>query len=254
MVTDTIINAIATGKLNSQNVSFFDIKRLSSRNHDRWNELGRGRAILSLTEQLDQYLYSYGRMTEGQWSTFLKGMTLPDDKPVYITDYGCGQGLATALLFDQFKSALRAKTSTITLIEPSEVALARANSIASIYCSHAEVNTINKALDDLSQNELKSSSDATNIHIFSNVLDIDGFDTAVVFNKIFSTSGCYIVLAVSHNRDFHGGAERIKKLDEAIRDSKHSKWLKIQKSKISEFDCPNQMPAISWELRVQVIS
>jgi hypothetical protein len=253
-MSDTIINAIRTGQINANNINFSNIKQLSARNYDLWNQLGRGRAILSSIEQLDQYLYSYGRMTQEQWDTFLAGMELPNDRAVRITDYGCGQGLATALLFDKFGLSLRFKTSKITLIEPSLLALTRSKSIASIYCPHVDVQLINKELDDLIQNDLQSCPDSTNVHIFSNVLDIDGFDTTDVFNKIFNTAGQHIILAVSHNRNFHGGSERIRILDKSLHDPKHSKWLQVQKSIINEFNCPNGMPMISWELRLEVLT
>ncbi len=255
MVSDRIINAINAGELNTSNVSFSAIKDYGhDSGHDMWGELGRGRAILSSIDQLDQYLYSYGGMIQGQWDTFLAGIELPlDDKAVCITDYGCGQGLATALLFDNVGPALCSKTSKITLIEPSLLALTRAKSIVSIYCPHLEVQTINKKLDDLIQNDLQNCSDATNVHIFSNILDIEGFDTVAVFDKMFKTAGQHIILGVSHDRDFDGGSERIRKLDKWVQNPKHSKWLQIQKSNINEFDCPNQKPAISWELRLEVV-
>jgi SAM-dependent methyltransferase len=253
-VSDSVINAIEAGELNPGNISFAEIRRLASRDSGCWDDLGRGRAILGSIDHLDQYLYSYGPLTQGQWSIFLSelDLELPEDTDVRIVDYGCGQGLATALLFDNYGLSLRTQTSQVVLVEPSALALKRAGSVLGTYCEHANIHPVNKKLDDLEKKDLKVSSASTNLHIFSNVLDINGFDRVAVFNRIFKTPGKHIILAVSHNRDHHGGSARIRTLDEAVRDPKYSKWLRIKTSNISEFDCPNGMPAISWELKLEV--
>jgi len=67
-------------------------------------------------------------MTKAQWRTLLGELSLIPE-PTEIIDYGCGQGLATALLFDQFGDDFIRSVRKVVLIEPSEVALRRAGAI-----------------------------------------------------------------------------------------------------------------------------
>jgi hypothetical protein len=194
-------------------------------------------------------------MTKSQWGTFLSGLSLPSDKGLHLVDYGCGQGLATALLFDNYNCVddLRWTVSGIVLVEPSKVALERARAVVECYCPSADLSCVNKKLDEVLEMDLQLSQNCTNLHLFSNVLDIKGFDRAAIFKKIFATAGHHIVFAVSHNRDHNGGSARIRTLADAISDEKYAQWLSVEKSKINEFDCSNGMPAISWELRLKVL-
>lgn len=155
-MADAILSAIQTRQLNTDNISFDEIKRIAARDNDCWNQLGRGRAILTSTDELDQYLYSYGPMTKGQWNTFLGSASLPDDRNFRIVAYGCGQGLAASLVFDGFETALRAQTRQVVLIEPSVVALARARAVVSTYCPDATIHAVNEKLDDIKPEELVS--------------------------------------------------------------------------------------------------
>jgi hypothetical protein len=85
------------------------------------------------------------------------------------------------------------------------------------------------------------------------VLDIEGFQHFDLFTKMLKARGHHSVLAVSHNRDFFGGAGRLKELEKAISDKKHSSWFALKASRIDEFICGNGQPAISWELHVEVL-
>jgi len=252
---DVIRGAINEGEINAENISFSKLKQTAGRNLGHWEELGRGREILSSVEHLDQYLYSYGPMTESQWNTFLakEDVSIPGDRKLTVTDYGCGQGLAIALVFDGFSRAMRDAVRHVVLIEPSEVALSRAMSVAKTYVPRSKVYVINKKLDDARKEELRHLPGDTNIHVFSNVLDIEGINQWLVFNKILDTRGRHIVLAVSHDRNFHGGSDRIRTLASEVSDKSMASRLKVERSVISEFKCQNGMPAISWYLRFEVI-
>lgn len=252
---DVIRSAIKDGEINPGNISFSKLKQTAGRDLGYWEELGRGREILSSVDHLDQYLYSYGPMTESQWNTFLakEEVSIPGDRKLTVTDYGSGQGLAMALVFDGFPIAMRDAVRHVVLIEPSGVALARAVSVVKTYVPKSEVYGINKKLDDAEKVELRHFPGDTNVHVFSNVLDIEGINRWLVFNKILDTRGRHIVLAVSHNRNFHGGSDRIRTLASEVSDKRLASRLKVESSIISEFNCQNGMPAISWYLRFEVI-
>ena len=198
-MVDAIVDAIRMGEINAGNISFTLLRNVAGRDCGCWDELGRGRAILRSTEQLDQYLYSYGPMTESQWDQFLSDLTMPAER-IRIVDYGCGQGLASALLFDNFGPELVERVGTVVLIEPSSVALTRAKAVLECYCENCRILDVNKDLDGLTPEELSSNGEPISLHLFSNVLDIEGFHHFQLFTKMFQTKGRHSVLAVSHDR------------------------------------------------------
>ena len=57
-----------------------------------------------------------------------------------------------------------------------------------------------------------------------------------------------MILAVSHNRDFAGGAGRLRAIKEEMEKEKHSSWVKFDSSEIDEFTCGEggKFSAISW--------
>lgn len=250
-MTDAVIEAITTGTIHSGNISFDRLKALAARDHDRWHELGRGRAILSSLEQLDQYLYSYGPMTKSQWRLFLSDVTIPPGR-LRIVDYGCGQGLACALLFDHFGNDVIERIDEAVLIEPSTIALARAKSILQCYLESSRVIDLSKKLDDLLIEHLEPLSNVSTIHLMSNVLDINGFDYGSLFSKIFNTKGRHSVLAVSHDRNFHGGSDRFHDIERQISNPRWRGELLISTSEINKYKCSNGQPAISWQLHLEI--
>lgn len=253
-MSDVLLEAIRAGRIHAGNISFEEIRSIAGRDCGCWEELGRGRNILTTHDQLDQYLHSYGPMIKCQWGQFLQKVTIPNtNMAVRILDYGCGQGLACTLLFDNLGRDFLKRVQSIVLVEPSGVALKRATGVLGCYLGTRPLLAIQKKLDELTPRELGSVEGVENIHVFSNVLDIEGFQRFELFTKILNIKGRHCVLAVSHNRDFYGGAARIKELAVAIDISAETNrsWFKLSTSRIDEFICKGK-PAISWELRVEV--
>jgi SAM-dependent methyltransferase len=250
-MTDIVIDTVRSGEIDAANISFDKLRAIAGRQLGIHGQLGYGRSILSTHEQPDQYLHSYGPMIRSQWHQLLQKTTIPKGK-VQILDYGCGQGLATALLIDNLGREFLKRVESVVLIEPSAVAIARAGAVLGCYCGKRPVISLQKLLDDLSPKDLKPLEGANNIHLLSNVLDIESFQHFDLFTKMFQAKGQHSVLAVSHNRNFHGGSGRFRELEKNLGDRKHSAWFSIGASRIDEFSCDNGMPAISWELHVGV--
>ena len=252
--SDILLEAIQSGEITAGNISFDKLRSVAGRDRGCWDQLDRGRKILVSHDELDQYLKSYGPMTKSQWHHFLQNVAIPEG-PVRVFDYGCGQGLATALLLDNLGGEFTNRVESVVLVEPSAVALDRASAVVRCYCGERPVVPINKSLDDLSPKDLKSVERVNNVHLLSNVLDIKEFDHFDLFTKMFLTKGRHSVLAVSHNRRFLGGTGRFRELEKAVGDERHRTWFSVKASRIDEFTCANgkPKPAISWELHVEVL-
>lgn len=193
-------------------------------------------------------------MTRDQWSHILSGLEFISE-PIEIFDYGCGQGLATALLLDAFGSDFIKSVRRFVLIEPSEPALKRAKIITDCYLAERiESVAINKKLEELTTQDLSGTSDILCIHIFSNVLDIEGYDHFELLEKIFTRVGRHCILAVSHDRDFIGGSARFTELESEILKPEYQNWFTVQQSEIWTFDCRRGKRALAWIMDAEVIS
>ena len=190
-------------------------------------------------------------MIESQWSEFSLQVS-GNGARFRLVDHGCGQGLAGLLLFDRFGEALVRNIAQIVLVEPSKVALIRAEAIYRCIAPQSPIVCVNSDFDDLSPDDLRSDASFESVHLFSNVLDVDGFDQFALFNKALS-DGRHTFLVVSHDRNGYGGSDRILKLKCEIEDPKYH-WLTVIKSEVARFKCsnPSQSDAISWLLQLDV--
>ena len=141
--------------------------------------LNRGIDILDSEPQLNAYLYAFGKMHKAKLNYAFEHLpeTFFDIPEINIIDYGCGQAVATLCYADFLrKNGYAQKVKTITLIEPSEICLKRAALHASVFFADAEIITINKEFDDLTQDDIVCSEETPTLHILSNVLDMTSFD------------------------------------------------------------------------------
>ncbi|NJC06696.1 SAM-dependent methyltransferase [Sphingomonas kaistensis] len=226
-------------------ISFTWMRGAFKRDHDIKESLDWGKAILSDVDQLDQYLYTYGKMVCSQWQEFTANLTFKPE-PLRVVDYGCGQGLAGILLSDKFGSEFRKSVKEVLLVEPSPEALIRAEAVYQNLFSKAEITCLSKKLGDLEKSDFEAS-DSKTLHLFSNILDITGFELGALFSALL-TEGEHIVLAVSHNREFAGGAGRLRGIKDELDKAKYRSWIDVKESDIREFTCGDggKFPAIGW--------
>ena len=219
-MADQVIEDINNGTLTAENLSHETLRKNYKRQiyEDGRDVLGRGRGVLDDTDHLDQYLHSYGRMANQQWEgpldiTMIEGETT-------VIDYGCGQGLSFLNAICRWQLEDDEKTwqdyiKSIVLIEPSQIALNRAEAIAKLKFPDANIYTITKKLEELGNEDLAFDANKIMIHIFSQVLDIplaDGFDLLDFFETITSTVGAHYIHVVSHEVDSINSQRNILKL------------------------------------------
>lgn len=237
--------AIAAIQSRPAPIHFHWLRETFKRDHDLKGSLDYGRAILDDVDQLDQYLYTYGKMIQSQWETLL-GSQKADDEPIRIIDYGCGQGLAGLIISDCLGEIFNRTVKEVILIEPSEVALVRAEAVYRSLFTKAKIVCRNKKLDDI-ESDYFCESEMRTLHLFSNILDIPRFNISHVFNSVL-TNGDHTILAVSHNRAFAGGAARVRGIQKEIEKTKYREWVTVRSSSLDEFECGDggKFAAISW--------
>lgn len=156
-----------------------------------YKKLNRGIKILETSKELNQYLLSYGNMHSAKMEfaceKLFKEVKI-DKHKIQIIDYACGQGVASVVLLNNLEKLKFPidKVNKITLIEPGHIALNRAN-----YFLHnsSKTTTINKKLDEIIIEDLKTDSKAVKFHLFSNILDMgdEEFNIKDIANKIIKS-------------------------------------------------------------------
>lgn len=248
---DRLEQAFASNVIHPSNVSFDYLRCIIGTDCGIHRQLGRGRSVLTSSEQLDQYWYSYAPMIRSQWRWVLPQIQL-DLSKVEIIDYGCGQGMASCLFLEHFEEARFDPGLRVTLIEPSALALTRAHRIMQAYAPQAEVISVNSHFQDLASDQLLCDPDRVKIHLFSNVLDIAGYDHFELVNEILQHPGKHIFLAVSHNRNFEGGASRLKEIYNGALALEPSDGVKLTDHSWETFTCSNGAPAVFMGLSLEV--
>lgn len=161
-------------------IAFDFVQKLPSELCDELHDsLNRGIDILDSEPLLQMYIYSFGMMHNAKLQYAFNNVQKPviNYEEVEIVDYGCGQGLASICYHDFIiEHNCDQRVRRITLIEPSEMALSRAELLCSRFYPDAEIIAINKQFDDLTNDDLILSSDIPTIHLLSNILDVESYD------------------------------------------------------------------------------
>lgn len=116
-----------------------------------------------------------------------------EGRDIEIFDWGCGQALATCALIDYLiEKNINLNVLSITLIEPSTVALQRGRSLVrrmfqNDSSTDSVLKLVNKYMDNLTCTDLVSEPDSIKIHLFSNIVDVEGFDLRQLYQLIVSS-------------------------------------------------------------------
>ncbi|MBQ0139197.1 MAG: hypothetical protein KBT36_07870 [Kurthia sp.] len=254
-MNDVVINAIQQKIMTPESLTFSSLRKLAGQDMNAQSSLNRGRAIIDCPTLLNQYLYSYGLMVQRQWNhvvpNIVEMLSDNNDQEIHLYDYGCGQGLATLLLIEN-TLGLQEEITQITLIEPSEIALTRAQGIFECKLPHLNIQTFAKELDDVEENHLNINTDNMNVHIFSNILDIEGFDQFKLFNKILATGGTHYLIAVSNDRNCYGGTARLESLYKALLNIEQDESLIISHTKFEHFSDEKNMNHVYFCLKIEI--
>jgi len=163
-------------------------------------ELERGTSVIGCEELLWHYLFSFGNKHQAKIHAALNRIRMLAEivgSKYSIIDWGCGQGLATVCMFDYLNNQhVTNAVKKIILIEPSELALNNAVLHTSVY-GVGEIISVNKYLDDVAVEDIKTDTSVT-IHLFSNILDVEGFSLKQLAQTIgASASGEHYFICVS---------------------------------------------------------
>lgn len=161
-------------------IAFDFVRKLPSDLCDELHEsLNRGVDVLDSEPLLQMYIYAFGKMHNAKLKYAFNHLHKNALKynEIEIVDYGCGQGLATICYHDfLLENHIEQIVKRIILIEPSSMALSRAELLCSRFYPDAEIIAVNKPFDNLTNNDLKISPDIPTIHLLSNILDIESYD------------------------------------------------------------------------------
>lgn len=161
-------------------IAFDFVRKLPSDLCDELHEsLNRGVDVLDSEPLLQMYIYAFGKMHNAKLQYAFEHLqkNIFKYREVEIVDYGCGQGLATICYHDFLQGHnIEQMVKRITLIEPSTMALSRAELLCSRFYPEAEIIAINKQFDDLTNEDMSLSPDIPTIHLLSNILDVDSYN------------------------------------------------------------------------------
>ena len=118
---------------------------------------------------------------------------------IAVIDWACGQGLATIFLHEYLKEkGANCHIKEVILIEPSEPALERAKFNLKSVDKNIQISTVNKRLNDVIDFDIRLFEKRKVIHLFSNILDIDGISLKrITENLLVNLSKDNYVICVS---------------------------------------------------------
>jgi len=161
-------------------IAYDFVRKLPSDLCDELHEsLNKGVDVLDSEPLMQMYIYSFGKMHNAKLQYAFEHLqeNVVKHKEIEIVDYGCGQGLATICYHDFLLAHNSEQTvKRITLIEPSSMALARAELLCSRFFPNAEIVAINKQFDELGKTDLILSLKRPTLHLLSNILDVESYD------------------------------------------------------------------------------
>ncbi|MBD5174171.1 MAG: ATP-dependent DNA helicase RecQ [Bacteroidales bacterium] len=211
-------------------------------------ELKRGVALLESEDGLNSYLAAYGLAHKLKVIKALNSLPFPElDQTIEVFDWGCGQGLASVCLIQEFsKRNILEKVKQITLIEPSKPALERAILNVNLASdSIIRINSINQGLPPTIELPFEcidsiQVKQPIAIHLFSNILDIQTIELKRLA-EILSSSGLkHYVLCVG---PAYRNEDRINAFCLNFNDNK-AKYIEFDNRTDEELSNPYSVPRI----------
>lgn len=148
-------------------------------------ELKNGTALLQTEDGMNAYMAAYGEMHISKCRAAMQNF--PYDQlqgTIEIVDWGCGQGIGSLCVLEALSQREKLQwVKRVTLIEPSSATLDRAfenvkkmtNGWVTILCQNCYLpDETDVSNDSILQGVDYSAQNV--IHVFSNILDIDGID------------------------------------------------------------------------------
>jgi len=220
-----------------------------SRSLPLYMELKRGTEILQTEDQVNAYLSYYG---EWHWKKICNVLPhVPMEifgKPFDLIDWGSGLGIGLLALGDHIGEYSQ-NLKTVTLIEPSKIALERAVLHARCLFPSATICVVNKRFEDLTPVDFTRQLPVPRIHIFSNVLDMELFrnfeDEALrsfiltVREYAFALDEYFLCVSPCYN----GVSARFEKFLEIIKDEE--RWTLKQ---LFHCSIPNSRPTLAADI------
>lgn len=163
-------------------------KHLQINDSDVFYSLHRGVSIIHQEKQLFAYMHSFGKMHYQKLITAFE--YLPKEffeEKANIVDWGCGQAMATMVYLEYLQlKEIAQHINQIKLIEPSEIAIKRGALHIKKFNKNINTITVNKDLDSITNRDLAQNISISNLHLFSNIIDIDFFSLNQLLEKIES--------------------------------------------------------------------
>ena len=167
----------------------------------RHPELNSGVSLLQSEDAMNAYMAAYGEMHIAKCRAALQNF--PYDRlngSVEIVDWGCGQGIGSLCVIEALDQRDASKwIKRVTLIEPSPATLRRAEmNVEKATNGGVAVLRLNNYLPGHADNALEGLSYCAQnvIHVFSNILDIDGIDLAGLARMVARTAHQHFVLCM----------------------------------------------------------
>ena len=185
-------------------------QRLPPHLKDRpWEATNHGTKVPQTEDELNAYLAAYGEIHIIKCRAALQNLPTQDFE-LYgyeIFDWGCGQGIASLVAIEYLSERqLLGRLQRITLIEPSEVALSRAQFwVKRAAGPGVEVRCINKYIpnNDVELWDEVDCNSTTAINLFSNILDIRSLSLHWLANKTASLANINYMICIGPKFSFN---------------------------------------------------
>lgn len=208
-----------------------------------WTLTHHGTVIYSEQRQLNAYIVCYLWIHVGKLEMAFAMLPPPPKGKVDVVDWGCGQGLATLfLIFHLRHNFPECSVGEVVLIDPSEVALRRAQFLVGLADPEVKVRVVNKKLNDITEADVAFGSGNSVVHLFSNVLDLDGIDYKHVARLTLTNPSVYNIVVCVSPYYYVNESESVKSRFKSfsgyfMRPLDYEKWDCKSKCRKDDFNC-----------------